>query len=75
MTIFNIKKAKIRTWSHLFERLGRQSLSNMKDARIMMKKEDGTFCPLGLHYNETGSYWWFEEIKNESKEDKEYEQV
>jgi hypothetical protein len=45
----------------------------MKDTRIMMKKEDGTFCPLSLHYNETGSYWWFEEIKNKSKEDKEYE--
>lgn len=73
MAISNTKKAKIRTWSHLFERLGRQSFSNMKDTRIMMKKEDGTFCPLSLHYNETGSYWWFEEIKNKSKEDKEYE--
>lgn len=70
MIVFNKKKAKIRTWPHLFERLGRQSFSDMKDARIMMKKEDGTFCPLSLHYNETGSYWWFEEIKNESKEDK-----
>lgn len=67
--ISNTKKAKIRTWQHLFERLTRQSFVNMKDTRIMMKKEDETFCPLELHYNETGSYWWFEEIKNKSKED------
>ena len=61
--ISNTKNAKIRTWQHLFERLTRQSFANMKDTRIMMKKDDETFCPLELHYNETGSYWWFEEIK------------
>lgn len=58
--------SKIKTWAHLYERLGRQSLKQTKDARILLKNEDGTFSPLHLEYNKNGTMWWLEkEDKNE----------
>ena len=58
--------SKIKTWAHLYERLGRQSLKHTKDARILLKNKDGTFSPLHLEYNKNGTMWWLE------KEDESY---
>lgn len=55
--------SKIRTWSQLYDRLGRQSLTNTKESRIVLKNEDGSFSPLILKYNENGSHWWLEKIE------------
>lgn len=55
--------SKIRTWSQLYDRLGRQSLTNTKESRIVLKNEDGSFSPLVLKYNENGSHWWLEKIE------------
>lgn len=55
--------SKIRTWSQLYDRLGRQSLINAKESRIVLKNEDGSFSPLVLKYNENGSHWWLEKIE------------
>ena len=52
--------SKIKTWAHLQERLGRQSLKHTKDARILLKNEDGTFSPLHLAYDKNGTVWWLE---------------
>lgn len=52
--------SKIKTWAHLYERLGRQSLKHTKDARILLKNEDGTFSPLHLVYDKNGTMWWLE---------------
>lgn len=52
--------SKIKTWAHLYERLGRQSLKQTKDARILLKNEDGTFSPLHLVYDKNGTTWWLE---------------
>jgi hypothetical protein len=55
--------SKIRTWSQLYDRLGRQYLTNTKESRIVLKNEDGSFSPLVLKYNENGSHWWLEKIE------------
>lgn len=55
--------SKIRTWSQLYDRLGRQSLTNTKESRIILKNKDGSFSPLVLKYNENGSHWWLEKIE------------
>ena len=52
--------SKIKTWARLYERLGRQSLKQTKDARILLKNEDGTFSPLYLAYDKNGTMWWLE---------------
>lgn len=52
--------SKIKTWAHLYERLGRQPLKHTKDARILLKNEDGTFSPLHLVYDKNGTMWWLE---------------
>ena len=57
------KKKKIHTWTQLYERLGRQSLSKTKESRIIMKDKDGNTIPLVLVYDENGANWWFEEVK------------
>ena len=53
----------IKTWAQLYDRLGRQSISKLRDYRIMYKNSDGKMVPVKLVYNETGNNWWFEEIK------------
>ena len=53
----------INTWSRLYERLGRQSISKLRDYRIMYKDSKGNMIPIKLVYNDTGNDWWFEEIK------------
>lgn len=52
--------SQIKTWAQLYERLGRQSLSNTKESRIMLKNKDGSYSPLMLKYDENGTNWWFE---------------
>ena len=53
----------IKTWAQLYDRLGRQMINKLKDYRIMYKNNDGDMIPIKLVYDETGSNWWFEEIK------------
>lgn len=53
----------IKTWAQLYDRLGRQTISKLKDYRIMYKNNNGDMIPIKLVYDETGSNWWFEEIK------------
>ena len=53
----------IKTWAQLYDRLGRQLISKLKDRRIMYQDSDGKMIPVKLVYNETGNDWWFEEIK------------
>ena len=55
----------IKTWAQLYDRLGRQLISKLKDNRIIYKDSDGKMVPVKLVYNETGSDWWFEEIRKE----------
>ena len=52
----------IKTWTHLYERLGRQQLDKYKDQRIIYKDDNGNIIPVKLAYNETGSLWWFEKL-------------
>lgn len=51
----------IKTWAHLYERLGRQSYHNLSNSRLMYKDKEGEITYLKLVYNDTGSEWWFEE--------------
>lgn len=53
----------IKTWAQLYDRLGRQAISKLKDYRIMYKDLNGDMIPLKLAYNSNGNEWWFE--KNE----------
>ena len=53
----------IKTWAQLYDRLGRQLISKLKDHRIIYQDSDGKMVPVKLVYNETGNDWWFEEIK------------
>ena len=53
----------INTWARLYERLGRQAISKLRDYRIMYKDKNGNMIPIKLVYNDTGNDWWFEEIK------------
>ena len=45
----------INTWSRLYERLGRQSISKLRDYRIMYKDKNGNMIPIKLVYNDTGN--------------------
>ena len=53
----------IKTWAQLYERLGRQAISKLRNYRIMYKDTSGNMIPIKLVYNETGNDWWFEEIQ------------
>ena len=53
----------INTWARLYERLGRQTISKLRDYRIMYKDTNGNMTPIKLVYNDTGNDWWFEDIK------------
>ena len=53
----------IKTWAQLYDRLGRQAISKLRDYRIMYKDTNGNMIPIILLYNETGNNWWFEENK------------
>ena len=60
---FLIANPIIKTWAQLYDRLGRQAISKLRDYRIMYKDTNGNMIPIKLVYNETGNNWWFEEIK------------
>lgn len=47
---------KISTWVHLYERLGRQQLTNQP---VLFKDKDGVVA-LHLVYDENGKEFWFE---------------
>ena len=53
----------IKTWAQLYDRLGRQAISKLRDYRIIYKDTNGNMISIKLVYNETGNNWWFEEIK------------
>lgn len=53
----------VKTWSQLYDRLGRQPLSKTKESRIVLKNEDGTFTPLMLVFDANGANWWLEKRK------------
>lgn len=53
----------IKTWAQLYDRLGRQAISKLRNYRIMYKDTSGNMIPIKLVYNETGNDWWFEEIQ------------
>lgn len=53
----------IRTWAQLYERLGRQPLTKIKESRITLKNEDGSVSFLTLVYDANGANWWLEKIK------------
>ena len=47
----------INTWARLYERLGRQAISKLRDYRIMYKDKNGNMIPIKLVYNDTGNDW------------------
>ena len=53
----------IKTWAQLYDRLGRQAISKLRNYRIMYKDTSGNMIPIKLVYNEAGNDWWFEEIQ------------
>lgn len=53
----------IKTWAQLYDRLGRQSISKLRNHCIMYKDSKGNMIRVKLVYNDTGNDWWFEEIK------------
>ena len=53
----------IKTWAQLYDRLGRQAISKLRNYRIMYKDTSDNMIPIKLVYNETGNDWWFEEIQ------------
>ena len=38
----------IKTWAQLYERLGRQAISKLRDYRIMYKDTNGNMIPIRL---------------------------
>ena len=51
---------KISTWVHLYERLGRQQLTNQP----IVFKDKGEVVMLHLVYDENGKEFWFEAKEN-----------
>lgn len=59
---------KPKTWVQLYDRLGRQPISKIKESRIIRKDKNGNIIPLVLKYDENGTNWWFEDIDMNNNE-------